>query len=63
MRSRAQELGLATARKAGVDHAIDVAREPGGLTVLTNEEGPFDVLLEALGNAAALRNSIDHLQP
>ena len=58
-----QELGLTTARKAGADRAINVAGEPEALAAPTKEEGPFDVLFEASGNAVALRNALDHLRP
>ncbi len=55
-----------TLRKAlavGADEAVDVAADPAALARFGTDKGHFDVLLEASGNAQALRGAFDALRP
>ena len=55
-----------TLRKAlavGADEAINVAEDPQALARFSADKGHFDVLLEASGNAQALRGAFDALRP
>ncbi|MBS0339310.1 MAG: L-idonate 5-dehydrogenase [Proteobacteria bacterium] len=54
---------LSKALKVGADEVINVAQDPSGLASFAVEKGQFDVLLEASGNAAALRGAFDVLRP
>jgi len=55
-----------TLRKAlavGADEALNVAEDPQALARFSADKGHFDVLLEASGNAQALRGAFDALRP
>lgn len=58
-----QGFALAAARAAGADEAFDVAAASDALDRYVAEVGPFDVLFEATGNPAALREALAHLRP
>ena len=54
---------LAVARRLGATSAINSARDPAALEPYKSGKGIFDVLFEASGNQAALRQSLDLLRP
>ncbi len=54
---------LEKAREIGADHAVNVARDPGGLEAAARRLGPFGGMFEASGNGAALAGAIEFLQP
>ena len=54
---------LGKALKVGADEVVNVAEDPKGLARFAVDKGQFDVLLEASGNAAALRSAFDVLRP
>ena len=54
-------LGLAV--KIGADHGINVADGPQAMAGYKFNKGYFDVMIEASGNEAALRNGLECLQP
>jgi L-idonate 5-dehydrogenase len=58
-----QDFARETARAAGADLALNVAAEPDALARHAAEAGPFDVVFEASGNAAALRDALPLLRP
>jgi len=58
-----QDYTLAIARRAGADGTINAASEPEGMADLVARSGKFDVLLEATGNAAAIRAALDRVRP
>ncbi len=58
-----QSFALSVAVKAGADIALDVGAEPDALAHLVAQTGPLDVLLEASGNAMALRAALPNLRP
>jgi L-idonate 5-dehydrogenase len=57
------EAPLALARKLGADRAINVASEKDGMAAYEAEKGTFDVMFEASGNPAALRQGIAAVRP
>ncbi len=58
-----QDFALRTARAAGADEALNVAAAPDALERHAATAGPFDVVFEASGNAAALRAAVPLLRP
>ena len=54
---------LARVRQVGADHTVNVATHPDGLDGYKADKGYFDVLIEASGNAQALRAGFDVLKP
>ena len=54
---------LETARKLGATRAINSARDAAALEPYKSGKGTFDVLFEASGNQAALRQALDLLRP
>ena len=58
-----QAFALELARKAGADTVVNVAQDPRGLADQVKRLGPFDVHLEASGNATAVGSAPDHLRP
>lgn len=54
---------LEYARKAGMDRTINVAAAPEELPAYSADKGYFDVLFEASGNEAALRNALEVVRP
>ena len=54
---------LRKAAQVGADEVINVADEPEALARYALDKGQFDVLLEASGNAAALRGAFEVLRP
>ncbi|MCK1743947.1 L-idonate 5-dehydrogenase [Bradyrhizobium sp. 139] len=54
---------LATAKKLGATHAINVATAATALDPWRAGKGVFDTLFEASGNQAALRTALDVLRP
>lgn len=58
-----QDFPLETARSAGADVIVNTARDADALAELARDGGPFDVLIEASGNAGALRGGLVHLHP
>ncbi|MEJ8823043.1 L-idonate 5-dehydrogenase [Variovorax humicola] len=54
---------LGKALKVGADEVINVAEHPDVLARFAADKGQFDVLLEASGNASALRSAFDVLRP
>jgi len=54
---------LAFASRLGVDRAINVAREPEAFDAWKADKGYFDVVFEASGAQAALRNGIEATRP
>ncbi len=54
---------LARVRQVGADHTVNVATHPEGLDGYKADKGYFDVLIEASGNAQALRAGFDVLKP
>ena len=57
------EAPLGLARRLGADRAIDVAAHPDAMRPFEADKGAFDVLFEASGNPAALRQGIACLRP
>jgi L-idonate 5-dehydrogenase len=57
------EAPLALARRLGADRAVNVAAEPDAMAAYEAEKGVFDVMFEASGNPAALRQGIAVLRP
>jgi L-idonate 5-dehydrogenase len=54
---------LALARKLGADRAVNVATEKDAMTAYEADKGVFDVMFEASGNPAALRQGIAAVRP
>ncbi|MGA2125503.1 MAG: L-idonate 5-dehydrogenase [Xanthobacteraceae bacterium] len=54
---------LRIAGRLGASRVIDVGREPEALAGYAADKGTFDVLVEASGNAAALRGALDVVRP
>ena len=54
---------LAMARQMGADHAVNVATDPAALDAFKADKGAFDVMLEASGNAAAIKSGLELLRP
>lgn len=54
---------LSLARKIGADVGVNVAEGPESLSAFTANKGYFDVMIEASGNEAALRNGLEALRP
>ncbi len=54
---------LARAREVGADHTVNMVKDPEGLAPYKAGKGYFDVLLEASGNAQALRTGFEVLKP
>lgn len=54
---------LALARKIGADEAVNVASQGERMRRFQAEKGAFDVMFEASGNPAALRQGIECLRP
>jgi L-idonate 5-dehydrogenase len=54
---------LRSAIRVGADRAINIAQQPQALREYAADKGHFDVLLEASGNASALRGALDALRP
>ena len=54
---------LALARRLGADEGVDVAAQGDRMSRFQAEKGYFDVMFEASGNPAALRQGIDCLRP
>jgi L-idonate 5-dehydrogenase len=54
---------LAVARKLGASRAVNVAADASALDAWRTGKGVFDVLFEASGNQAALRNALDVMRP
>lgn len=57
------EQPLRKALRVGADMAINVAERPDDLARYAHEKGQFDVVLEASGNAHALRSAFEVLRP
>jgi L-idonate 5-dehydrogenase len=57
------EAPLALAGRLGADRAVNVAAEPDAMTAYEAGKGVFDVMFEASGNPAALRQGIAALRP
>jgi L-idonate 5-dehydrogenase len=54
---------LSLARRLGADEGVNVAKQGERMTRFHAEKGHFDVMFEASGNPAALRQGIDCLRP
>lgn len=54
---------LALAERIGADAAINVAKTPDAMARFTPDKGFFDVMFEASGNPAALRQGIECVRP
>jgi L-idonate 5-dehydrogenase len=54
---------LATAVQLGADTAVDVAANPDGLAAYSVDKGVFDVVFEASGSPAALRQAVTLVRP
>jgi L-idonate 5-dehydrogenase len=54
---------LAMARRLGADVAVDVATDPDALAPYKADKGAFDIVFEASGNPAALRQAIELVRP
>ncbi len=54
---------LELARRLGADLAVDVVADPEGLAPHAAERGVFDVVFEASGSPAAIRQAIDVVRP
>ena len=54
---------LKTAIRLGATRAINPAKEPEALAAYAADKGSFDVVFEASGNEAALRQAIDLVRP
>jgi len=54
---------LALARRVGADEAVNVARDPDAMRRFSADKGVFDVMFEASGNPAALRQGIEVVRP
>jgi L-idonate 5-dehydrogenase len=51
------------ARRLGADVAVDVATDPDALAPYKADKGAFDIVFEASGNPAALRQAIELVRP
>ena len=58
-----QEFPLAMAVRAGADRVFDTRSDPMGLARYCKDNGPFDIVIEASGAEAALRNAIEAVRP
>jgi L-idonate 5-dehydrogenase len=58
-----QAFALNLAQKAAADAVVNVAQDPQGLADQVKRSGPFDVHLEASGNATAVGSAPHHLRP
>jgi L-idonate 5-dehydrogenase len=54
---------LSRARQVGADLTVNMATHPEGLEAFKSNKGVFDVLIEASGNAQALRSGFEVLKP
>ncbi len=54
---------LGLARKVGADRTVNVSGGPDTLAAFKASKGYFDVMIEASGNEAALRNGLECLKP
>src|SRR3954471_3866181 len=54
---------LALARRLGADEGVNVAKQGERMSLFQAEKGYFDVMFEASGNPAALRQGIECLRP
>ena len=54
---------LESSRAMGAHAAIDVAEDPEALAAYGTDKGQFDVLIEASGNEAALRQALEVVRP
>jgi L-idonate 5-dehydrogenase len=54
---------LAMARQLGADVTVDVATDPDALAPYKADKGAFDIVFEASGNPAALRQAIELVRP
>lgn len=54
---------LEKALEVGADRTINVASDAAALAAYGADKGTFDVVLEASGNAAAIRSALDVLRP
>ena len=54
---------LVVARKIGASRAVNVATDAAALDAWRSGKGAFDILFEASGNQAALRNAFDVMRP
>lgn len=54
---------LKTMGQIGVDHVIDLTKQPDALAEFAADKGTFDVLFEASGNQAALVGALDAVRP
>jgi L-idonate 5-dehydrogenase len=54
---------LAMARQLGADVTVDVAADPDALAPYKADKGAFDIVFEASGNPAALRQAIELVRP
>jgi L-idonate 5-dehydrogenase len=57
------EAPLALARRLGADRAVNVATDKDGMAAYEADKGVFDVMFEASGNPAALRQGIAAVRP
>ncbi|MGX6998832.1 L-idonate 5-dehydrogenase [Caballeronia sp. KNU42] len=57
------ELPLKSALEVGADQAFNILQAPDALLPFAAGKGTFDVLIEASGNASALRGAFDSLRP
>ncbi len=54
---------LQIAERLGATHVLDVAASPDALAPYAADKGAFDILFEASGNGAALRDALDAVRP
>jgi L-idonate 5-dehydrogenase len=54
---------LGIAAKMGADHVLNVARDVAALNRFKGNKGSFDIMVEASGNASALRDGLECLRP
>jgi L-idonate 5-dehydrogenase len=57
------ELPLKSAREVGADQTFNILQTPDALRPFAAGKGTFDVLIEASGNASALRGAFDAIRP
>ena len=57
------ELPLKSAREVGADQTFNILQAPDALLPFAAGKGTFDVLIEASGNASALRGAFDAIRP
>jgi L-idonate 5-dehydrogenase len=54
---------LETAKRLGATLVVNAANEPDALKPYAADKGRFDVLIEATGNEAAIRNGLELVRP